>query len=405
MIETEADLKQFQQENLQGDWILHLIPLTDHHPVICCISILFIRNILTGKTYYYAWNHPDSKPSFSGFDQIIRSNNNKKWVLDKKSFEQMFGKAPNVLDANLLLWMRENETIELSDYDTDAHYLIRKNAAGHDRLNAIIPLMKHKEMFDELADDLTNLVQGYEPDHAFQEFNHWIIETLGELEQQGIHVERNRFRDRYKQECVVKDTVYSQYNVYTSTGRPSNSYDGVNYAALNHGDGTRKCFTSRSGKDGCMVVLDYTTFHPRIVGHLVKYNVPIDVDFYAYLAKHYFQKQEIDETDIKNAKALTFRQFYGGVEDKYLHIRYLSSIRDYTYEQWDLFKSRGYVETPFFKRRITANHILQPDPPKVFNYLLQATEGELSIPQVKNVLEYLKPKYTKAVLYTYDAVL
>ena len=405
MIETIADLKQFQLENLQGDWIVHVVPSHDRHPLFCFPCIIFIRNILTGKTYYYAYNHPDSKPEFSRFDEIIRNCNNRKWALDKKSFDQIIWNLPNTLDANALSWMRDNTTFELSDYDTDAHYLVRKNAAGYDRINRVVPLMKHKEMFDDLADDLTKLVEGYEPDQSFLNFNSFIIDTLGELEKQGIYVDGNRFRERYKQECPVNNTVYSQYNIYTSTGRPSNSYDGVNYAALNHGDGTRKCFCSRYGDNGCMVVLDYTTFHPRIVSHLVKYNVPVDVDFYAYLAKHYFQKQEIDETDIKNAKALTFRQFYGGIEDKYLHIRYLSNIRDYTYEQWDLFKSRGYVETPFFKRRITANHILQPDPPKVFNYLLQATEGELSIPKVKAVLEYLKPKYTKAVLYTYDAVL
>jgi len=37
------------------------------------------------------------------------------------------------------------DVLELSEYDTPAHYLIRKNAAGHERLNLVIPLMKHKE--------------------------------------------------------------------------------------------------------------------------------------------------------------------------------------------------------------------------------------------------------------------
>jgi len=408
MIETDADITNFQVENQQGDWIVHVVPVSDYHPTICAPSIVFIRNILTGKTYNYAFNHPDSKPaSFPAFDEIIRKFPNRKWTLDKKAFDQMFFQVPNTLDANAVLWMRENETFELSEYETSAHYLIRKNAAGHDRLNMVIPLMKHREMFDELADDLVTLLTGYEPDMGFTRFNDLIIGTLGELEQQGICVERNRFRDRYKQEPISKDMVYSQYNVYTSTGRPSNRWGGVNYAALNQGDGTRKCFRSRYGNDGCMVVLDYTSFHPRIVSHLVKYSIPTDIDIYAYLAKLYFHKNEIDETDIKNAKELTFRQFYGGIEDKYLYIKYLANIKQFTYEQWELFKSRGYVETPFFKRRITAKHVSDPDPPKVFNYILQATEGELSIPKVKSVIDYLAAnnKNTKAVLYTYDAVL
>ena len=180
---------------------------------------------------------------------------------------------------------------------------------------------------------------------------------------------------------------------------------GQHSGSINQSDGTRKCFRSRHGEDGCMVVLDYTTFHPRIVSRLVKYDVPLDIDIYAYLAKLYFHKKDVDETDIKNSKHLTFRQFYGGIEDKYLHIKYLASIKDYIDEQWKFFNAHGYVLTPFFKRKITSKHLVDPDPPKVFNYILQATEGELSIPKVKAVLNYLMPKKTRAVLYTYDAVL
>ena len=317
----------------------------------------------------------------------------------------MFWKLPNVFDVNLLSWMQTNEIIEVSEYETSGHYLVRKHAAGHDRLNLVIPLMKHKETFDELADDVAELVKGFEPDLGFIRFNDLIIGTLGDLEMQGIHVDRQLFEERYKQLPDTTNLTYSQYNPYTSTGRPSNRYGGVNYAALNQNDGTRKCFTSRYGDDGAIVVLDYTTFHPRIISRLVKYDVPITTDIYAYLAKLYFQKKEVDEIDIKEAKNITFRQLYGGIEDKYSHIKYLASIKDFMAEQWDHFKSNGYVTTPFFKRRITSKHVSDPDPPKVFNYILQATEGELSIPKVRAVLDFLKGYKTRAVLYTYDAVM
>ncbi len=317
----------------------------------------------------------------------------------------MFWKLPNVLDANAVSWIRSNETFELSEYATTAHYLVSKNAQGHDRLNLVIPILKHKEMFDELADDITTLVKDFEPDLGFIRFNELIIGTLGELEMQGIYVDRQLFKERYEIDPGPTSTVHSQYNVYTSTGRPSNRFGGVNYAALNQEDGTRKCFISRYGKDGAIAVLDYTTFHPRIISRLVKYDVPMSIDIYEYLAKLYFKKKSVDETDIKEAKNLTFRQFYGGIEEKYAHIKYLASVKDFMAEQWELFNSQGYVLTPFFKRRITSKHVSDPNPPKVFNYILQATEGELSIPKVKSVLDYLKDKKTRAVLYTYDAVL
>lgn len=407
MIETISDLTKFQLENQTGNWIVHAVPIPEAHPAIAQPSILFIRNILTGKTYYYAFYHPDSKPSVDKlkFYDILSTFQNVKWALDKKAFNQMFHRVPNILDSNALSWMKNNEIFEASEYETSAHYLVRKNAVGHDCLNLVIPLLKHKEAFDEMADDITELVKEYEPDLMFTRFNDLIIGTLGDLERQGICVDRKLFKERYDIDPGVTGITYSQYNVYTSTGRPSNRYGGVNYAALNQTDGTRKCFISRYGEDGAVVVLDYTTFHPRIISRLVKYDVPITTDIYEYLAKLYFQKKKVDETDIKESKNITFRQFYGGIEDKYSHIKFLASIKDFMNEQWQLFNTQGYVLTPFFKRRITSKHISDPDPPKVFNYILQATEGELSIPKVKAVLEFLKGYKTQAVLYTYDAVL
>ena len=406
MVETISDLEKFKLENQQGDWFVHSVLITEIHPSKAEPSILFIRNILTGKSYYYAFNHPDSKPTVNTeFQQTLLNSTNRKWALDKKAFEQMTWKSLNVLDVNALSWMLTNEILEPSEYETTAHYLVRKNAGSYDKLNVVIPLLKHKETFEELADDVSEMVKGYEPDLSFIRFNDLIISTLGDLETQGIYVDRNLFKERYKQDPGPTSMVYSQYNPYTSTGRPSNRYGGINYAALNHDDGTRKCFISRYGEDGAIVVLDYTTFHPRIISRIVKYDVPIATDIYEYLAKLYFHKKVVDETDIKESKKLTFRQFYGGIEDKYLHIKFLASVKDYMAEQWAMFKSQGYVLTPFFKRKITSKHISEPDPPKVFNYILQATEGELSIPKVKSVMEFLKDKRTKVILYVYDSII
>ena len=407
MIETTSDLTRFQLENQQGDWIVHIIPEnSDFHPAVSYPGLIFIRNLLTGKSYYYSCNHPDSRSKLDNVmvREVLRSFTNRKWALDKKAVDQMLG-LQNVCDANLVSWMQTNEIFETSEYETPAHYLIRKNATGHDRLNLVIPLMKHKEAFEDLAEDFTNLLKGYEPDLAFIRFNDLIIGTLGELESQGIFVNRELFKARFDIDPGPTSIVWSQYNVYTSTGRPSNRYENVNYAALNHSDGTRKCFRSRYGNDGAMVLLDYTAFHPRIISRLTKYDVPIAIDIYGYLAKLYFNKKTVDETDLANSKTLTFRQVYGGVEDKYAHIKWLGNLKSFINEQWEHFQSKGYVLTPFFKRRITSKHVSDPNPPKVFNYILQAVEGELSIPKVKAVLDHLKGKQTKAVLYTYDSVM
>lgn len=407
MIETLSDLSNFESENISGDWILYAIPeKDDKHPVSNFPIIIFIRNISTGRTYYYSLRHPDSIPDKNTeilFKNIIHKNNNIKWTLDKKSFEQMTG-LKGLNDVNFVGYLEENKIITVEDYNTPAHNFIRSHSTSN-RSNLSIPLLKHKEMFDILADDMEEVIENYKVDTSYLNFNSMIIETLEILETQGIFVDIKMFKNRFGIDVDKTGIVRSQYYVYTSTGRPSNKFDNINYAALNHKDGTRKCFRSRYGNDGRMVLIDYTTFFPRIICELTNYKIPIETDIYEYLAKLYFRKNNIDEVDIQNSKKITFRQLFGGVEDEYSHIKYLSNLKDFINNQWNLFQKNGYIFTPFFKRKITTKHISDPNPPKLFNYILQASEGEIAIPQIRKVLEYLDGRKTKAVLYTYDSVL
>jgi len=228
---------------------------------------------------------------------------------------------------------------------------------------------------------------------------------LGECEGQGLQIDSRAFGEHFDGTVATLGKVYTQYYFYTATGRPSNRFGGINYAALNKDDGSRRAFVSKFGQNGKLVLIDYSTFHPRILGFLTGYQLPLDVDIYEYLAKLYFNKTIVDEMDIADAKKITFRQFFGGVEEKYSHIKYLAHMKSFIDTHWHFFNEHGYVETPFFKRKITAKHIQQPKPATVFNYIMQASEGEISIPVLGQVNQFLRDKQTKAVLYTYDSIL
>ncbi len=371
---------------------------------------MFIKNLRTKEIFYCGFDHSDTKTlRIQEVCNALSTMKGTKWVFDKKAFSHMIP-LQETYDVGFALYLNKKEEIELKEFETAAHSLIRKNAKTGIRVGSIVPISKHLEMFSDLALSSEKIIQAILPiDTSFKLFNDNIIVPLGEIEKHGVAIDPIIFKEHFGEilndEISQKNLVYTQYNVYTSTGRPSNSFGGINYAALNKKDGCRKAFISRFGQNGKLILIDYSAFHPRIIAFLTNYNLPVNVDFYEYLAKLYFNKATVDENDISDAKQITFQQLFGGVQEKYKHIKYLSHLKEFIDNNWKKFCDNGYVNTPIFNRKITEKHIKLPKPATVFNYLLQAIEGEISIPVLGKINKILSGKKSQAVLYTYDSIL
>lgn len=409
MIETWNQLAGFFESSFRDDLLFHVVPVHDGiHSAVNFPSVLFIYNLVKKKIFYYGFDHPDCK-KIDGVEhkEVIdwfSKLSGTKWAIDKKSLSHMVP-IKGTYDIGFMEYLISNKVIDFSEFETIAHKLIRRNFPGKSNFGKFVPLIKHLETFSELAEIYDKTIKRASVDGAFCQFNEQVIESLGEIEQNGLEINPSIFKEHFGDIIGNSTRVYTQYNVYTSTGRPSNRFGGINYAALNKEDGSRKAFVSRFGKNGKLVLIDYSAFHPRIIAFLTKYELPKSIDVYEYLAKLYFNKPSVDESDISDAKQITFRQLFGGVQEEYRHIKYLSHLKDFIDYHWRFFNKHGYVETPLFKRKITNKHIQSPKPATVFNYILQATEGEISIPVLGKVNEILRGKSTKAVLYTYDSIL
>ena len=107
---------------------------------------------------------------------------------------------------------------------------------------------------------------------TFDEYNNEMINNLNFIETGGLYTE-----DGYE---------YTQYNLLTSTGRPSNSFGGINYAALNKKDGSRKRFVSRFKNEGMLIEYDFDSYHLRLVGNKIEYELPKE-SVHEYFAKQY----------------------------------------------------------------------------------------------------------------------
>ena len=258
-------------------------------------------------------------------------------------------------------------------------------------LNDCIPLVKWYEVLKRIP-DIQNRQSWY---RTYSDS----IRELGRLEGAGVKVEEEKFIDSFSfnPAYINGGMVYTQYNPYTTTGRPSNRHLNVNYSALNKADGSRELFVSRFG-GGTLLQFDYESYHIRLIAKLVGYEFPKGVTAHQHLADLY-------GTDYETAKKITFTYLYGGLDDNARRIPFFQKVEGYIRGLYQKFVISGRLTTPLYKREIHFSKIEGATEQKVFNYLLQALETEVNYMKIPKVLDYLSDKKSKMVLYTYDAFL
>jgi hypothetical protein len=270
--------------------------------------------------------------------------------------------------------------------------LYRGYRRDFEELNDCIPLMK----WYELLKTLPSLTLKTETNRKYSS----AIQTLGRLEGAGVKVDREKFIDSFsfpEQYIKKSDIVFTQYNPYTVTGRPSNRHLGVNYSALNKSDGSREAFVSRF-PNGVLIGFDYESYHLRLIAKLIGYGLPTDKIAHQYFA-------DIYGVDYETAKGITFRYLYGGLDDTARGIPFFQKVDEWIQSEYQKFIISGRLTTPLYKREIHFGRIEGATEQKVFNYLLQALETEVNYMKISQIYDKLGSRMSRPILYTYDALL
>jgi len=269
--------------------------------------------------------------------------------------------------------------------------LFKGYRSDYNELNDCIPLMKWYELLQSIP-DIQNRQSWY---RIYSDS----IKELGRLEGAGVKVEEEKFIDRFSfsPKNIYEGRVYTKYNPYTTTGRPSNRHLNVNYSALNKSDGSRECFVSR-WDGGTLLQFDYESYHIRLIAKIVGYEFPKGETAHQHLANLY-------GTDYETAKALTFKYLYGGLDSLAREIPFFQIVDKYIKEVYQKFVISGVLKTPLYGREIHFTKIEGGTEQKVFNYLLQALETEVNYKKMSDILTQMSGMKSKLILYTYDAFL
>ena len=323
----------------------------------------------------------------------------------------------NLVDLNALVFSAGNTSVSIETYEEFQQQTLARRFTDREIKNSssIVPLAIHTSMLHAYA--LNKILPAIETldlsiisTGGFVKLNNCMIENFARLESSGMKIDREVF-DRHfsnKKQAVFKNSthsfVYTRYNLFTSTGRPSNSFANINYAALKKDDNSREAFISRYKSDGFLFLADYSAYHPRLISKLIKYdNFPENA--YLYIGQNIYGKQSLTDEELKTAKTATFSALYGYIPDEYLHVEFFRQTKQYIDLQWNSYNCNSYVDTPVYKRKITGNNIQDPNPNKLFNYILQAYETERNNEILSKLFVFLKSYKTRPILYIYDSLL
>ena len=305
----------------------------------------------------------------------------KKYTYDRKKLNHYI-KLTNVIDVNLMNYMNTGHPLDLEQIDTTAHNFLNMRYYKKENINTIVPVMKHLEKCRKIAKILQDIIEKYNQPVNLS-YNDEVLDNLSYIESNGIQSET--------------DIVYSEYNIYTATGRPSNRFGGTNFAALNKKDGSRKPYVSRF-KNGVLVEMDFDAYHLRLIADKINYEFP-QGSVHEHMAKFY-------GVDYEEAKVLSFKYLYGFIPYDVVQMNpYFCKVYDYIEELWKEYNSKELIVSDIYNRRLYKKNLSDMNANKLFNYTIQLMETENNMRVLTELIPEIKDYKSKLILYSYDSFL
>jgi hypothetical protein len=363
-------------ENNHPKIVLYAMADPTRHSVNNSLSCIYVRN--NDGEFVSSYDHFDYPRS--SFDSVVINN---AYTLNIKNLKNMGIRVTNSVD---LLYF--NDVPEAPHLEHFYRVKIEENK----NINRVIPVSIHAQHMSEVA---LKLDRPSNMDSRYKRMYHDIMPTVfSSIERRGVPVNDELFLDHYgydKKDLVRESRVYTSYNLYTTTGRPSNTHGGINYAALNKTDGSRQAFQS----DRMLVNIDFNSYHLHLICD--KLNIQIPDDLHSWLGKQYFGVETLTNDQYEEAKKITFRNLYGyEMDENVKSFQLFQEIQNFQEDLWAQYQSCGYLLTDY------DNHIVVDNPSKnkVFNYYIQALETETNVKQMYTLIK----RGLTPILYTYDSM-
>lgn len=372
----------------------------NYHPKLTTTVAVYIHGIGQPEGYIIPVDHSEGfnigkKRLSATLDQIpIVYTVNKKELLYHFNLQK-------AVDISLLHSMKKYEKLEyitVSEY-LSTFYLKYKDI---EIVNKIIPLSKLYEYGKKLYSKVSEHITTELPD-GFNFYNNIATNVFYLIEQTGLEIPLESYKNLFTPKNIKYNyrdgIVYTSYNLYNSTSRPTNAFNSVNFVAIPKTREHRECITPQNDN---FIEYDFDGYHLRLLAEQIEYNFT-EESAHEQLARLYFGKQEVTEEEYSQAKQINFQAIYGKIPEEHKNLEIFQKIQEYITEMWRMYNQEGFVCNPQSGKAFTRN-LKDMHPQKLMNYMMQSLETSRNILILKDVLRYLKDKKTKIVLYTYDSI-
>ena len=220
LIETEEKLREFREKKFKKVFV-EIVSLNNKiHPTQNDVSCIYIREINDNKGYIVSINHSESLPidiqhiyqTLQEFEEIF--------VRDKKEFLHYF-LLKQVSDLYFISSF--DIQIQLPIYD---HFYKQYSNIGN--INSIIPIVKHYEYCELIFSQVKHIFNLEKPSY-FEFYKNKATSAFWWIEQEGIKVDPILFKEHFG---IETDKTFTQFNLKTTTTRPSNSFNNINSYCL-----------------------------------------------------------------------------------------------------------------------------------------------------------------------------
>ena len=144
--------------------------------------------------------------------------------------------------------------------------------------------------------------------------------------------------------------------------------------------------------------MDYDAYHLRLIADRIGYSFPKG-SVHQHMAELY-------GVDYQEAKNLSFQYLYGYIPDDIKRDNeYFSKVSDYINIVWDEYKTKEFIVSDIYNKKIYRKNLQDMNPNKLFNYMIQLMETENNMRILEELLPRINEFKSRLVLYNYDSFL